>query len=157
MYIIYFIYLRCKITEQLWILLGFLQFSQIHPKSHYNFAAVITKKGHNMHKFFDKPSQSLKLVFGIVLGITFPWHAHAQRSLTYFLQQARQNSPLIIASQNAKLQREEERQRLKALYTHARWELGGDLQFVPIITTDGGKTRFKADAQSADSYAGYDP
>lgn len=93
----------------------------------------------------------------MLLGIAFPWQAHAQRTLTYFLEQARQNSPLIVASQNAKLQRAEDRQRLKALYTHARWELGGDLQFVPIITTDGGKTRFKADAQSADSYAGYDP
>lgn len=108
-----------------------------------------------MQKF--KTSMFFKVATAMLLGIAFPWQAHAQRTLTYFLEQARQNSPLIVASQNAKLQRAEDRQRLKALYTHARWELGGDLQFVPIITTDGGKTRFKADAQSADSYAGYDP
>lgn len=108
-----------------------------------------------MQKF--KTSMFFKVATAMLLGIAFPWQAHAQRTLTYFLEQARQNSPLTVASQNAKLQRAEDRQRLKALYTHARWELGGDLQFVPIITTDGGKTRFKADAQSADSYAGYDP
>lgn len=37
----------------------------------------------------------LKVATAMLLGIAFPWQAHAQRTLTYFLEQARQNSTEI--------------------------------------------------------------
>ncbi|WP_081657691.1 TolC family protein [Prevotella sp. AGR2160] len=92
----------------------------------------------------------LLLFLGYVLG------ANAQRSLDDFLHQAVLTSPMIKTSKQSKLLNEQEQLRLKALYTHARWELTGDLLFVPILSTDNGKTRFKADAQSAGDYYGYD-
>lgn len=82
--------------------------------------------------------------------------AEAQRTLDFFIHQATANSPLIVANRGQKAIDAAEMDRLKAAYTHSRLELTGDLLVVPVITTDNGSTRFKIDAQSADSYHGYD-
>ncbi|MBM6993187.1 MAG: TolC family protein [Prevotella sp.] len=96
-----------------------------------------------------------EIVSGFLL-LAATMSASAQHGLDYFLVQARQNSPLIVMNRNQKAIDAEEMQRLKAAYTHSRLELAGDLLFVPIVSTDNGKTSFKMDAQSANSYYGYD-
>lgn len=78
------------------------------------------------------------------------------RSLSYYVNAARQNSPLIQDYLNQKDIQTYEAQRLKALYAHSRLELNGDALFVPIISRDNGKTSFLWNAQSATDYYGYD-
>jgi outer membrane protein TolC len=92
----------------------------------------------------------------MVLAAMWAIPSHAQRTLDYFVAQAMKNSPLIVSSRNQKMIDAEEMQRLKSIYVHSHMELTGDLLFVPIISTDDGRTSFKMDAQNATKYYGYD-
>lgn len=82
--------------------------------------------------------------------------SYAQHTLDYFVTQAMKNSPLIVSNRNQKMINAEEIQRLKSIYIHSHMELTGDFLFVPIISTDDGRTSFKMDAQNATKYYGYD-
>lgn len=78
------------------------------------------------------------------------------RSLRYYIETAKENSPLITDYRNQTEIEQSELERLKAMYTHSRLELNGDYLFVPIISKDGGRTAFKWNARSATDYYGYD-
>lgn len=79
-----------------------------------------------------------------------------ERTLRYYIEKAKANSPLIKDYKNRASMQDAELQRLKALYTHSRLEMNGDYLFVPIVSKDGGKTAFKWNAQDGTDYYGYD-
>ena len=87
-------------------------------------------------------------------------HSYGQeegrRSLHYYIETAKENSPLIADYRNQTEIEQAELERLKAMYTHSRLELNGDYLFVPIISKDGGRAAFKWNARSATDYYGYD-
>lgn len=76
--------------------------------------------------------------------------------LAYYIEVARNYSPLLNDYRNQPQIEQVELQRLKALYTRSRIELNGDYLFVPVITKDGGQTSFRWNAQDAIDYYGYD-
>lgn len=78
------------------------------------------------------------------------------RPLHYYVEAAKENSPLITGLRNQAEMEKAELERLKALYMHSRLELNGDYLFVPVISKDGGRTAFKWNARSATDYYGYD-
>lgn len=87
-------------------------------------------------------------------------HSYGQedgsKSLHYYIETAKKNSPLITDYRNQTEIEQAELERLKAMYTHSRLELNGDYLFVPVISKDGGRTAFKWNARSATDYYGYD-
>lgn len=87
-------------------------------------------------------------------------HSYGQeegrRSLHYYIETAKENSPLIVDYRNQTEIEQAELERLKAMYTHSRMELNGDYLFVPIISKDDGRPAFKWNARSATDYYGYD-
>lgn len=78
------------------------------------------------------------------------------RSLDFYIEAAKKNSPLIKDYRNQSSIQKAELQRLKAMYTHSRLEVNGDYLFVPIISKDGGQTAFKWNAQDGVDYYGFD-
>ena len=78
------------------------------------------------------------------------------RTLHYYIETAKEYSPLITDYRNQTKIEQAELERLKAMYTHSRLELNSDYLFVPIISKDGGRTAFKWNARSATDYYGYD-
>ncbi len=78
------------------------------------------------------------------------------RTIHYYVETAKKNSPLITDYRNRTEIERAELERLKAMYMHSRVELNGDYLFVPIISKDGGRTAFKWNARSATDYYGYD-
>lgn len=87
-------------------------------------------------------------------------HSYGQedgsKSLHYYIETAKENSPLIADYRNRTEIEQAELERLKAMYTHSRLELNGDYLFVPIVSKDGGRAAFKWNARSATDYYGYD-
>lgn len=78
------------------------------------------------------------------------------KSLPYYIETAKEKSPLITDYRDRTEMEQAELERLKAMYTHSRLELNGDYLFVPVISKDGGQTAFKWSARSATDYYGYD-
>ena len=70
-------------------------------------------------------------------------HSYGQedgsKSLHYYIETAKENSPLIADYRNRTEIEQAELERLKAMYTHSRLELNGDYLFVPIVSKDGGR------------------
>ena len=88
-----------------------------------------------------------------VLGIA----AYGQgNSLSYYIETAKRNSPLLNDYRNRVQIEQDELQRLKAMYRHSRLEVNGDYLFVPIVSKDGGQTSFQWNARDAMDYYGYD-
>lgn len=87
-------------------------------------------------------------------------HSYGQedgsKSLHYYIETAKENSPLITDYRNQTEIEQAELERLKAMYTHSRLELNSDYLFVPVISKDGGRTAFSWNARSATDYYGYD-
>lgn len=87
-------------------------------------------------------------------------HSYGQedgsKSLHYYIETAKENSPLIADYRNRTEIEQAELERLKAMYTHSRLELNGDYLFVPIVSKDDGRAAFKWNARSATDYYGYD-
>lgn len=79
-----------------------------------------------------------------------------ERSLHYYIEAAKENSPLIKDYRNQSAMQQAELQRLKAMYVHSRLELNGDYLFVPVISKAGGQTTFEWNAQDGTDYYGYD-
>lgn len=100
-----------------------------------------------------------RLVLSLILGlawVTSFGQETQERSLRYYIDAAKENSPLIKDYRNQSAMRQAELQRLKAIYTHSRLEVNGDYLFVPIVSMDGGRTSFKWNAQNATDYYGFD-
>ena len=77
-------------------------------------------------------------------------------NLSYYVEVARNYSPLLHDYRNQLQIEQAELQRLKAMYTRSRLELNGDYLFVPVITKDGGQTSFQWNARDVTDYYGYD-
>ena len=79
----------------------------------------------------------------LLLSLTFSlvWlYSYGQKiqecSLYYYIETAKENSPLITDYRNQTEIEQAELKRLKAMYTHSRLELNGDYLFVPVISKD---------------------
>lgn len=79
-----------------------------------------------------------------------------QRSLAYYVDNARQTSPLIRDTQNQLQGNALEAQRLQAFYTKPLVQLTGAAQFSPIFSTDNGGVKPELNSRGADRYFGYD-
>lgn len=78
------------------------------------------------------------------------------KTLEYYIEYAKENSPLINDYKNQYKVSEYEAQRLKAFYAQSKLEVNGNLLFVPIVSKDNGNTRFQLTPQNAVDYYGYD-
>src|SRR5574344_871369 len=78
------------------------------------------------------------------------------QSITFYIEAAKKNSPLLKDYINQQAIEAYEQQRLKAFYTHSKLELNGSCLFVPVISKDDGRTSFQWDAQNGSNYYGYD-
>ena len=95
----------------------------------------------------------------VLLGIFFILSiaAYGQgNSLFYYIETAKQNSPLLNDYRNRMRIEQDELQRLKVMYRHSRLEVNGDYLFVPIVSKKGGRTSFQWNARDAVDYYGYD-
>jgi len=102
------------------------------------------------------------LVFGLVVSL-LRQSAAAQtvllvtpRDLAFYLDQARQNSPLARDAQNQLEAAGLEAQRLRALYTKAQLTLTGNYLVAPVLGRDAGRTELLLSGLNADNYSGYD-
>ncbi|QKG57536.1 TolC family protein [Hymenobacter sp. BRD128] len=96
------------------------------------------------------------------VGLGLPVRAQAPaasptRDLSFYLTQARQNSPLSADVRNQGRAVQLETERLRAFYTKANGTLVGNYTAVPVLTRDNGRTRlsYAADA-TTNNYVGYD-
>lgn len=80
----------------------------------------------------------------------------AQRGLAYYVDNARQTSPLIRDTQNQLQGNALEARRLQAFYTKPLVQLTGTVQFAPIFSTDNGGVTPELNSRGADRYFGYD-
>lgn len=78
------------------------------------------------------------------------------RDLSFYLAQARQNSPLARDAQNQLQAAGVETQRLRALYTKAQLTLTGNYLVAPVISHDNGRSELLYSGLNADSYSGFD-
>lgn len=95
------------------------------------------------------------MVFSALTLITYS-QGVPNKTLEYYIEYAKENSPLINDYQNQYKVSEYEAQRLKAFYTQSKLEVNGNLLFVPIVSKDNGNTRFQLTSQNAVDYYGYD-
>jgi len=86
-----------------------------------------------------------------------PARAAASHDLAYYLEQARQNSPLSHDYRNQGRAAQLETERLRAFYTKATGTLVANYTAVPVLSSEGGRTRlsYAADGTS-NNYVGYD-
>ena len=80
----------------------------------------------------------------------------AQRDLSFYVEQAKINSPLIQDNRNQSEAAHLEIDRLKAFYTKAQVSLSAIYQFSPIISRDNGRSELVLNPAGADKYSGYD-
>lgn len=78
------------------------------------------------------------------------------RDLNFYLEQARQNSPLARDAQNQVQAAGIEAQRLRALYTKAVVTLTANYLVAPVISHDNGRSELLYSGLTADKYSGYD-
>lgn len=95
------------------------------------------------------------MVFSALTLITYS-QGVPNKTLEYYIEYAKENSPLINDYKNQYKVSEYEAQRLKAFYTQSKLEVNGNLLFVPIVSKDNGNTRFQLTPQNAVDYYGYD-
>ena len=103
-----------------------------------------------------------KSIFGYVLVVLLALTAHVGQAqgtthdLAFYLEQARQNSPLSrdIQAQGQAVQLETE--RLRALYTKLQGTLTGNYVATPVLAHDNGHTTLRYSAESTTHYSGYD-
>lgn len=79
-----------------------------------------------------------------------------QRALDFYLENARQTSPLVRDNQNQLQANALEAQRLQAFYTKPLVQVTGNAQFSPIFSTDKGGFHPELNSSGATNYFGYD-
>lgn len=81
---------------------------------------------------------------------------YSQTDLNYYINAAKQNSPLINDNQNQTKVNQLEAERLKAFYTKPQVGVTANYMFSPIINLDNNQTKFEGNSAGADKYVGYD-
>ncbi|MEO8759907.1 MAG: hypothetical protein ABI388_02515, partial [Bacteroidia bacterium] len=82
--------------------------------------------------------------------------AYGQNDLSYYISQAKINSPLIQDNKNQSEAYKIEAERLKALYTKPQVTFNAGVAVSPIINRDNGGTKFQLSPNDAINYTGYD-
>ena len=96
-------------------------------------------------------------IFGCILVIVFNGHfLFSQTDLNYYINAAKQNSPLINDNQNQSKVNQLEAERLKAFYRKPQVGITANYIFSPIINLDNNQTKFEANSPGAEKYLGYD-
>ncbi len=83
-------------------------------------------------------------------------YVNAQTDLSFYINQAKENSPLIKDNKNQSEASKAELERLKALYTKPQITFNAGVAVSPIINRDNGKTEFQISPSDATNYTGYD-
>ena len=97
----------------------------------------------------------MKLLLPIVLCLVVT-NSFSQKDLSFYIEQAKINSPLIQDNKNQSEAARLEIDRLKAFYTKSQISVTGAYQFAPIISHDNGKSELVLNSPGADNYSGYD-
>ena len=86
--------------------------------------------------------------YGLILCIllSFAKAIEAQTDLNYFINAAKQNSPLILDNKNQSKANQLEAQRLKAFYTKPQIGITANYLFSPIINLDNNTAKFEANS-----------
>jgi outer membrane protein TolC len=93
----------------------------------------------------------------VILFLSLPFVSHAQaRDLDYYLEQARQNSPLVHKSTNEHEIISLDLVQVKRVLSRPEINLEGNILFAPIVSHDGNKPRFEWVSGDATNYYGYD-
>ena len=96
-------------------------------------------------------------IIAFILLIVFSGHfLFSQTDLNYYINAAKQNSPLINDNQNQSKVNQLEAERLRAFYTKPQVGVTANYIFSPIINLDNNQTKFEANSSGADKYLGYD-
>jgi len=99
----------------------------------------------------------MKKRIAFILAIAFNSHfLLSQTDLSYYINAAKQNSPLINDNQNQTKVNQLEAERLKAFYTKPQVGVTANYMFSPIINLDNNQTKFEGNSAGADKYVGYD-
>ena len=99
--------------------------------------------------------QFVRLAIAIVL-LLYSTCVIAQMDLSYYVEQAKANSPLIQDSRNQSEAARLEVDRLRSFYTKAQISVTGAYLFAPIISHDNGKSELVLNSPGAENYSGYD-
>jgi outer membrane protein TolC len=91
----------------------------------------------------------------ILLTIT-AINIHAQNDLDYYIEQAKQNSPLIHRSKNESLIAGLDFEQVKILLSRSEVKLEGNFLLAPIFVHDNGTNSFELVSKGASKYTGYD-
>lgn len=94
-----------------------------------------------------------------IFVISLFFYAHtlfAQTDLNYYINIAKQNSPLINDNQNLSKANQLEVERLKAFYTKPQIGLSAVYMFSPILNLDNTQPKIEVNPLSSSRYIGYD-
>lgn len=91
----------------------------------------------------------------LLLLLLIAGRLQAQKTLDYYLETARVNSPLANDNINRAKVSELEAERLAAVYNRPKIGLNGNFLFAPILSTENNKTRFEANSNGSTDYYGY--
>ncbi len=108
---------------------------------------------------FSLQNSNMTLLLRILLPailLVFSYNLKAQKTLLDYIDQAKNNSPLIKDNKNQSEVAQLEVDRFKAFYTKAQLSLSGAYQFSPVISRDNGKSELLLNPAGADNYSGYD-
>ena len=87
----------------------------------------------------------------------FPAYICAQqRSLDFYIKNAKANSPFIHKNQNQKKLVQLDQEQLKSIYSKPEVTVVGAVLLAPIISRDSRPARFKLATKDANDYTGYD-
>ncbi|MBA3664901.1 MAG: hypothetical protein H0W61_11935 [Bacteroidetes bacterium] len=80
----------------------------------------------------------------------------AQTDLSYYIGQAKSNSPLVRDNKYQSEANKIESERIKALYTKPQVTFNAAIAVAPIINRDNGASQFQLSPSDATNYSGYD-
>ena len=80
----------------------------------------------------------------------------AQNDLSYYINTAKKNSPLIADNKNQSQANQQEIERLKAFYTKPQIGITADYLLAPILSKDNNNNEVQLNPTNANNYYGYD-
>lgn len=116
---------------------------------YFYFFKFSTKSGYT----FTAMLRSIILCCSFIFTIH---HLQGQNGLSYYVNAAKANSPLIQDNRNQSEAAKVEAERLKAFYTKPQVTLIGSVAVSPIISKDNGKSEFLMSPGDHTDYIGYD-